>query len=319
MQGYSLAIREGFRSFRRERTLSMAMIGCVAVAVFATGAFGLLAFNINFLLKRWESKVELVAFLFHDLGDEETRQLLGKVESIPEIGDARLVSARASWKELFAGVDDSLDMDRVPLEEVLPPSIVIKMAEGDRDLSMIRQVARQVTSFDGVGEVKLEEMLLERYLRLRRDIALFTGGTSVFGILIFGIITVNIARLASTARRNEIHTLQTLGASTRFIRRVSTVTGIAQGVSGAAIGLAVLIAAAGLLSTRIGAENLQLPARLFVTSFAVGPALGLLASRFSSLTAFSVTVAILPLVAWLRWVKRLVSLPPSQSVNPEHS
>jgi septal ring factor EnvC (AmiA/AmiB activator) len=293
MQDYSLAIREGLRSFRRERTLSMAMIGCVAIAVFAIGAFALLALNINFQLKRWESRVELVAFLSHDLGEEETRQLVDRVASVPEVGNARLVSSRDSWKELFAGVDESLSLDRVHLEEVLPPSIVINLGQGERDLGMIRQVARRVASFEGVDEVKFEELLLERYLQLRRDITLVTIGTSVFGVLIFGIITVNIARLASTARRSEVHTLQLLGASTRFIRRVFMVAGLAQGVSGAVLGIAALIAAIVLLSSRIGEGTLEVPARLFVTAFAVGPALGLLASRFSARTAFSVSAAIL--------------------------
>jgi len=293
MQDYGLAIREGLRSFRRERTLSTAMIGCVAVVVFAIGAFALLALNINVQLKRWESRVELVAFLSQDLGEEGIGRLVDRVASVPEVGTARLVSSRDSWKELFAGVDDSLSLDRVNLEEVLPPSIVIRLEQGEAGLGMIRQVARRIASFEGVDEVKFEELLLERYLQLRRDITLVTIGTSVFGILTFGIITINIARLASTARRSEVRTLQLLGASTRFIRRVFMVAGLAQGVSGAALGIAVLIAAAVLFSSRIGEGALEAPARLFLTVFAVGPALGLLASRFSARTAFSALAAIL--------------------------
>jgi cell division transport system permease protein len=230
MEGYNLAVREGLRNFRRARTLSLAMAGCVAVAVFAMGAFGFLVLNVNSLLKRWESRVELVAFLSRGPEAESPQKVLDSVRSIKEVGEARLVSGQQSWEELFSEAGNSLDLGEVPLDEVLPPSIVIRLVQGNRDLSVIRRVASRVASIEGVDEVRFEETLLERYLQFRREMAGFAAGTSVFWILAFGIITVNIARLASTARKSEIRTLRMLGASTKFIRRVFAVEGIAQGV-----------------------------------------------------------------------------------------
>ncbi|UCD56997.1 MAG: peptidoglycan DD-metalloendopeptidase family protein [Candidatus Hydrogenedentota bacterium] len=292
MEGYNLAVREGFRNFRRKRTLSLAMVGCVAVAVFVIGAFGILALNVNFLLKRWESKVELVAFLSHGLEEQEARQMLERILSMPEVGEARLITGRESWEELFSTLGDSLNLHEVPLDEVLPPSIVIRLVRGNRDLAVIRRVASRVASLGGVDEVKFEEMLLQRYLQLRRDIGAFAVGTSIFGILVFGVITVNIARLASTARKTDVLTLQMLGASTRFIRRVFTVEGIAQGVSGSAVGIVFLAGGAVLLSTRMGGI-LQLPVRLFGVAFAVGTAVALLASWFSFRNVLTVSIVML--------------------------
>jgi len=279
MEDYSLAIREGLRNFRRGRTLSFAMIGSIAVAVFAIGAFGLVALNISYMLKRWESRVELVAFLSHDLEEQQARSVLQEIRDIPEVDEAKMISSRESWEELFSEVKGSLDLGEIPLEEILPTSVVIRLIQGKRDLVSIRQIASRVASLDNVDEVKFEEMLLERYMQLRRDLTLFVTATSVFWTLVFGIITANIARLASAARKNEISTLRTLGASKRFVRRIFAVEGVAQGFSGSVIGIGLLIGAAMLLSARMGG-TLQLPGRMFAAASIVGPVLGLLASWF---------------------------------------
>lgn len=259
--------------------LSLAMIGSIAVAVFAIGAFGLVAINISSMLERWESRVELVAFLSHDISSEATQHILEEIQGVPEVQEAKLVSSRESWEELFSEVEGSLDLGEIPLEEILPTSVVIGLRQGKRDLVSIKQIASRVASIDGVGEVKFEEMLLERYMQLRHELSLFAVATSVFWMLVFGIITANIAGLASAARKNEIDTIRILGASTKFVRRIFAVEGIAEGLTGSVIGIGFLVGTAVLLSARMGGA-LQLPGHVFTAAVVVGPVLGLLASWF---------------------------------------
>lgn len=300
MEEYSLAVREGFRNFRRARTLSLALTGCIAVAVFAVGAFGLVALNVNRMLNEWEGRVELVAFLSHDLGEQETERLLRSILDDPRVGEARVVTGRQSWEELFAETGVSLDLKDIPLDEVLPTSVIIRPAAGSREIGSIRATASRIASLEGVDEVKFEEVLIERYMQLRRELAVFTTGTSILLMLVFGIITANIAGLASAARRGEVRTLRTLGASIRFVRRVFTVEGIAQGLAGSAAGIGVLLGAS-LFISRITGGAMFLPPRLFAAAFAVGPVLGLLSSWFllrNTLTvAFALFLAIVPAAA----------------------
>ncbi|RJP66752.1 MAG: FtsX-like permease family protein [Candidatus Abyssobacteria bacterium SURF_17] len=279
-EGYILALREGLRNFRRERTLGFAIAGIMAVAVFALGAFALVVLNVDTMLRRWESRVELVAFLSLGLEERDIQRALTDIRSIAQVGEARIITTQALWEELFSDVGESLDLHAIRFDEVLGPAIVIRLAPGRRDLSVIRQVAAQVNAVEGVDDVGFEQLLLERYLRFRRDMAMFAAGTSIFGTIVFVTVIFNVARLASTARQGEIRTLQMLGASRRFIRRVLTVEGIAQGVCGSAAGVAGLAATAFLLSRRIG-YSLQLPTGFFLVAFAIGPALALVANRLS--------------------------------------
>ncbi len=268
------------------------MTGCIAIAVFAMGVFGLLALNVGHMLKRWESKVELVAFLPPGANEHEAGPLLDEILSFPEVREARLVSGRDSWEELFGDARRSFGPDKVEIEEILPASIVIVLVPGGQDLAAIRGVVARVASIDGIDEVKFEEALLERYLRFRRDVAVFSVGTGIFWILMFAIVSVNITRLASARRMGEVQTLNMLGASLRFIRRMFTVEGLAQGISGALIGTAALAATTMLLSTRLGGY-LRLPLCLFVAVFSLGPALGILAGWLSVRNVRAAVIALL--------------------------
>ena len=292
MEGYILAIREGIKNFRRGRTLSLAMTGCIAIAVFAMGTFGLFALNVGHMLERWESKVELVAFLPPGAEEHEAAPLVNEILSFPEVREARLVSGRDSWEELFGETRRYIDLSEAEIEEILPASIVIGLVSGGQDLAAIRSVAARVASIDGIDEVKFEEALLERYLRFRRDAAIFSIGTGIFWILMFAILSVNITRLVSARRMDEVQTLNMLGASLRFIRQIFTVEGLAQGISGALIGTAALAATTMLLSTRLG-EYLRLPLSLFVAVFSLGPVLGILAGWLSVRNIRATVIALL--------------------------
>jgi septal ring factor EnvC (AmiA/AmiB activator) len=276
MEGYSLAIREGLRNFRRIRTLSLALAGCVAVSVFVIGAFGLLAVNVNSLLEKWESRVELVAFLDHGT---QVDLALAAIVATPLVGEARLIEGREAWEKFFSDTGAPLDLSGIAIEEVLSAAVIVKMAQGNRDLESLRGLASRIGRIEGVEEVKYEKLLLDRYMRFRSDLAAFTVGTSIFWILVFGIISASIARLASAARNEEVQTLSALGAGRKFIRRVFMVEGIAQGLAGSTVGILVLLATANFISARMGG-GLQLPARLFVMALVVGPMLGLMSSWF---------------------------------------
>lgn len=280
MHDFGLAVREGLRSFRRDSTLSFAMAGSVAIAVFALGAVALIAVNIDFLLREWESKVELVAFLRHETSAEQSRLTLERIRALPQVKEARLVSNNDSWEELFSETGTSLNLGDISLDDILPPTIVIKLAPGNYDLSRIRELSARISSLDGVDEVKFEEMLLKRYLQFRRSVTVAAIGMNIFWLLIFGIITANIARLASAARAGEIRTLHMMGASSGLMRRVFAVESVVQGMVGAAVGSTVLAGFVFLIASRIDLP-IRLPLWVLAVVFALGPLLALLASWFT--------------------------------------
>ena len=183
MEGNGFAIREGLKNFLRARTLSLALMGCIVAAVIAIGVFGLAAANVDHLLKKWESRVELVVFLSSQASGQQAERVLAMIKKNPLVGEARLISGRESWEELFSEIGSSLNLGDTPIEDVMPASVVVKMAAGSRSLVTIRRVASEISALDGVEEVKFEEVLLERYMRFRNELAAFTLAASVFWVV----------------------------------------------------------------------------------------------------------------------------------------
>ncbi len=277
MHDVRLAIREGLRNFWRDRTLSLAMVGSLAIAVFALGGVALIAVNIDFLLKRWESKVELVAFLRHDVGADQARQLLKRIALLPEVRETRLLSEKNSWTELFSEEGETINIGQIPLDEILPPTIVIKLAAGNYHLPQVKRIAAQITALEGVDEVKFEEVLLERYVKFRREMLASAAGMNVLWFLIFWLVIANIARLASSARAGEIQAMHMLGASTGMLRRILSIEGLMQGMVGGGAGIGMLAGMSLFISGKME-RSLQFPVGVFLTAFVLGPSLALLGS-----------------------------------------
>jgi cell division transport system permease protein len=252
MRGFNFALREGFRNFLRNRTLSLAMAGSVAVAVFALGAVVLAAINVNFALKEWESKVELVAFLRHEVGEEQARGILGRIRTLPQVEDARLVSGQESWLKLFAETGQPLDLGRVSLDEILPPTVVIKLKPGANEIPKIKELSAQIGGFEGVDEVKFEQALLERYLQFRRQMTAAATAINIIWLLIFAIIMANISRLAWAARSGEIRSMRMMGASAGLMRKIFSIESLLQGAAGSLAGTAILYCVAFIIAQKLG-------------------------------------------------------------------
>jgi septal ring factor EnvC (AmiA/AmiB activator) len=307
MRDSGFAIREGLRSFLRQRTLSFAMAGSIAIALFALGAVALIAANVDFLLREWESKVELVAFLRHDVDPNQSEAVLERIRVLPQVKEATLVSGRESWMKLFSEAGDSLNLEGVSLDQILPPTIVVKLLPGKHQLPQIKQLASRIASLDGVDEVKFEEALLKRYLQFRRSVTVVAAGVNLFWLVIFGVITVNIARLASAARTNEMRTFNMLGAGNRLMRKMLATESILHGAVGAAVGTALLSGFALFLSSRLH-QPVRIPFAVLSGLFLVGPLMALLAGWLTFRRSFTMAMIMLALLTFAKPAARAENL-----------
>jgi cell division transport system permease protein len=128
---------------------------------------------------------------------------------------------------------------------------------------------------------------LELFLRRARSAGLF-----LFAVLSLAtaVLVANTLRLAVYARRDEIEIMKLVGATDAFVSTPFLIEGIVQGVLGAALAVAALLAtqaallprlrAAVVLAGRITRADL-LPTPLLLGLLAGGAALGLAASALS--------------------------------------
>ena len=146
-----LAIRESLLAFRRAPLLGLLSITTIAFSLFAFGLFGLVAVNLEAALRDVEDRVEIRVFLADGTSEDAVATLLGDASAFPEVAQAGFVSpdsGLARAREELPEFRDVLDV------AVLPASIEVRLKDGFRDPTHVKEVAARLESYQAVDEVR---------------------------------------------------------------------------------------------------------------------------------------------------------------------
>jgi cell division transport system permease protein len=159
----------------------------------------------------------------------------------------------------------------------LPASLEITLLPGNRTPEIVRSVAKRVSRYPFVEEVRYGQDWLERVFLLRRiagAAAFVLGGAfAAVAVLIIGAAV----RIAIFARREEISIMRLVGATDGFIRRPFLLEGLITGLLGGVAALGLTYATHRLLSTMVFPLE-WLPDAWIASGLAGGALLGVLAS-----------------------------------------
>jgi cell division protein FtsX len=122
-----------------------------------------------------------------------------------------------------------------------PASVEVRLRPEARDGDgPVESLARQVGAMPGVADVRYDRRWLERL----NTVVTFVRG---LGLLVAALLIVasaltvaNVVRLAASARSDEIHIMQLVGAPIAYVRGPFVVEGILQGGLGALVALLAL-------------------------------------------------------------------------------
>ncbi len=271
------SLRDAFITFRRTPLLSALSVTTIAFSLFAFGLFGLVALNIREALDRLEDRVELRAFIAEGTPDEAVALAATDIATFPEVlsvrtvsQDEALVRARrelGEFRDVFEGA-------------TLPASIEVRLRPGLRDPATVRSVARRVSTFAFVDDIRYGEEWIQKLYRLR-TVAGIAG--LVLG-LTFATVSVIIIgatiRMAVLARAKEISIMRLVGATDSYIRRPFLLEGFAKGVMGGLLAL-LLTWVARLLIDRYIIETVFFDERLAALGLLFGAMIGLVGSAVS--------------------------------------
>ncbi|MFW6078310.1 MAG: cell division protein FtsX [Gemmatimonadota bacterium] len=242
------ALREALAAFRRTPALTGLSAIMIALSLFVVGLFGLTAYNIQQVLQRVESRVEVVAYLHDDAASASIDEVRTEIGGYDGVDAVRYVSR-----------DEALDMARRELEEFriifsdlsvnpLPASLEIRLRPGYRNPSAVRSIAERVAAYDFVEDVRFGSEWLDKVFLLRRiaGAASLVLGTAFAAVAV--LIIVSAVRMAIFARRDEIAIMRLVGATRGFVRRPFLLEGLLTGLLGGLLALPALYAVFRLLS-----------------------------------------------------------------------
>jgi len=276
-------LREALASFRRTPLLGALSIGTIGLSLLIMGLFALSAHNIGSAISDIERRVEVVGYLLDDVGEDRVAIARKEMTSYPEIEDVRyvskteaLVNARRDLVE-FSDVYQGLDINP------LPASLHLKLKPGFRDPEAVQEVARRLSGYDFIEEVRFGEAWVEQLFSLRRmagvAAAVLGGAFAIVAVLLIG----TSVRMAILARADEIEVMQTLGATEGYIQRPFLVEGFITGLLGGLMALGLTRLGYALFTRQFaGFGQLSwLPDTWIAVGLLAAAVLGVLAASFS--------------------------------------
>jgi cell division transport system permease protein len=274
------ALREAINAFRRAPVLTGLSATMIALSLFVVGLFGLVAHNVRQHIEALESRVEVVAYLHDEAGEQAVDIAREQIARYNEVASVRYVSreealeiARQEFEEL-SGIFGTLESNP------LPASLEVSLKPGQKDAAAVRAVANRIKQYPFVEEVQVGEDWLDKVFVLRRvaGAAMLTLGLGFAAIA--ALIIGAAIRMAVFARRDEIIIMRLVGATDAFVRRPFVLEGLFTGVLGATLALIATWAVFRFLSGNVF-ELSWLPLSWLLGGLGIGAVVGLTSSTIA--------------------------------------
>lgn len=250
----SYTLRESMSGFRRTKLSSVLSIITISIALLLLGVFGVLTIHATRFLDELRARVELEVFLEEPITRRDIDSLRSVVATMDGVGSVTYISkadAAARFKREF-GEDVLSVLDFNPL----PPSFKVGLADGYRTSAHAERLERRLETLTGVESVKYRKAFLEIIDERARIVHNLTLGLGVLLGLSAIMLVSNTIRLAISAKRQIIRTMELVGATGGFIRLPFLLEGIAQGLLGGVLAAGILY---GLLSYGVRIVSPDLP------------------------------------------------------------
>lgn len=226
---------------RRSPFQALSAVFVLTLTFFVTSLLAILIFSSNKVVKYFETRPQIIAFLKDEATAEEISALQNKYVSDPSIKEVKYVT-----KEEALAIYKQATSENPLLSELVSPSIFPASLEFSlSDLSKAQGLIEEIKASSIVDQVGFtaslggESTLGDVVSRLRTITSYIRIGGGVFaGLLLvssFMVLTIIIS-MRMTARRGEVEILNLIGATPGFIRSPILLEALIYAFSGVLIG-----------------------------------------------------------------------------------
>lgn len=272
-----LTLRETLLAFRRAPLLSALSVMTIAFSLFSLGLFVLVAVNIRDALQQVEERVEIRAYIADGTPIEALAAALGDIGAFPEVARADGISQEEALERARAELGEFRDVFDAAF---LPASIEVRLKPGFRDPETVSAVAARIRTYPFVDDVRFGEEWVRKLYNIRN---IATAAGVILGVAFAAVAVIIIGatiRMAVLARGREISIMRLVGATDGFIRRPFLLEGLAKGILGGILALALTYFAHSLISRTLVATRF-FDDRIILAGVAFGALIGLLGSAVS--------------------------------------
>ena len=215
LQTIEYYFREVGKSLVRNRRMSFASIGTVAVSLFVLGIVFILVMNMTKAASALENQVQISVYLADEVSEDGRKKIEKSLQSMNRISKTEYFTKAQALKILQERLGEQkkiLDAlgDTNPLPNYF--SVTVKTADD------VKPTAEKISKLEGVEEVKYGQDVAANLFDLTHLVRMF--GLILMLLLTFATIFIisNTIRLTVFARQKEIAIMKYVGATDWFIR-----------------------------------------------------------------------------------------------------
>lgn len=227
-------VKESLTTMGRNRWMSLASIGAVAVTLLLVGIFLIIMMNLNKIATDIENDVEIKVLIDLEANETAEIELQQKIENMPGVESVTYSSKNQELDKTIKdfGNDFSLFTQENPLRNVM-------YVKADTPQNT-EQVAKSIEELNGAykviyGKGKIEKLF--GFLEISRNV----GVILIVALLLMATFLIsNTIKITITARKTEIEIMKLVGATNSFVRTPFIIEGIWLGIFGSIIPIVVV-------------------------------------------------------------------------------
>lgn len=229
------------KHIRRSPYQALAAILIMFLTFFVATFLAILAYASQATLQYFETRPQIIAFLKADATTENIASLQKKLETDSRVKDIRYVSKEQALSIYREATSNNPLLSELVSPKVFPASLEFSVAQ----LSFAEELIKEVEKQDAVEQVVFTASLggqnelgnvIANLKRVTNYVRI--GGSVILGFLLTSslIVLLVIIGMRIASRRDEIETLQLMGATAGFIRTPFIFEGIFYAVIGSILG-----------------------------------------------------------------------------------
>ena len=232
LQTVEYYFREVLVSMIRNRWMTFASIGTVAVSLFVLGVFLIMVMNMNKMASSLESQVQISVYINDELPEQGRKEIERMTRDIKSVATVEYVPREIALKKLQERLGENKKiLDALGDSNPLPNAFLVTVHSADD----VKKTAAAIADLYGVDEVKYGQDVAANLFELTHLMRLF--GAILMGLLLAATVFIisNTIRLTVFARRKEIAIMKYVGATDWFIRWPFILEGVGLGIIGGGV------------------------------------------------------------------------------------
>lgn len=221
----------------RNRVMSIASIGTVAVTLFIFGMILMMTSNLNRMVDSVGSQIEVKVYLKKEISLEDKKSIEPIIKKIPNVKEVKFETKEQALKNVKKQLGEQSNLaDGLEKNNPLPESYIVKVDKPEN----VKKVSISISKIKGIDKVNDGKETVAKIIRVNNIFQLASVALMVIFAIVALFLISNTIKITVYARKKEIGIMKYIGATDGFIRWPFLIEGILLGLIGSLISLILL-------------------------------------------------------------------------------